>query len=77
MAERRVTIDHLVLHGVPRRQQAAVRQAVEQAMTLAMQDQAISALPPAALQARLGSLAQTAVSKVLAAPSSPARGGKP
>lgn len=74
MAERRVTIDHLVLHGVPRHRQAAVRLAVEQAMSLAMQDQAIAALPPAALQARLGSLAQGAVSQAL---TSPAKGGKP
>ncbi len=74
MAEHRVTIDHLVLNGVPRPQQAAVRQAVEQAMARAMQDPAIATLSPTLLQARLGTLAQGAVSKALAAPS---KGGKP
>jgi hypothetical protein len=72
MAERRVIIDHLVLHGVPHHRQAAVKLAVEQAMTRAMQDQAIATLPPAALQARLGNLAQGAISQALAAP---AKGG--
>ncbi len=50
MAEHRVTIDHLVLNGVPRPQQAAVRQAVEQAMARAMQDPAIATLSPTLLQ---------------------------
>ncbi len=66
MAERRLLIDNLVLHGVPPHRRAAVARAVEAAMTDAMREGRLSALPPAAIEARLTAVAQAAARSALA-----------
>lgn len=66
MAERRLLIDNLVLHGVPPHRRAAVARAVETAMTDAMRESGLSALPPAAIEARLTAVAQAAARSALA-----------
>ncbi|WP_117190430.1 hypothetical protein [Rhizobium terrae] len=66
MADRHLLVDHLVLSGIPAHRRAAVVQAIERAMRAALLDDAVAALPPAALEARIGAVARSALGLALA-----------
>lgn len=66
MAERRILIDRLVLHGVPPNRRAVVARAVETALAKAMRDGGLADLPPAAIEARLTAVVQAAARSALA-----------